>query len=345
MCVIVIVTDNNVRPDDDMIDAMWTKNPDGAGIAWREMKDGEVVVGFEKGLMGVPGRERMRHLMQTVPTPYIGHFRIASRGGVRDTLTHPFPIAKDAPLVLNGYTTGEVLFHNGDWKEWDDNVRIAAMYSNTPLPSGKWSDTRGMAYLSAIYGTGYVELLGSQKGVAFGPKTMEIFSGYGWSKVGEFFCSNNYFVPTVTTHYTGNAGYVPSGPMCEMVHCVRKDNLDSDKRCPAHPKASFPSSASNGNGTVGSGTTDAAKAPVALTGGSADTLPFLGRPQKPIYGVEIATEMFKRNQISRRKLNKLKDATAKYKRAKTPNELKRTVIALETISEKIHSQVFGTEST
>lgn len=202
MCVIFWV--NKDRPSQYMVEKAFDHNDDGGGGAWRTTNEqGEPVVEWKKGL----GVKEMVRLAAELPIPYILHFRIASIGGVRDSLTHPFPINKNGSLALEGKTKGYVLFHNGHWKEWNDECRKAAVLSNTPIPMGRWSDTRAMAWLCSIYGPGYMEFMPEQKGIVFGPQDMQIFDGNGWERVktngrdkakdndeGDFvWCSNDFF--------------------------------------------------------------------------------------------------------------------------------------------------------
>src|SRR5689334_9178261 len=131
MCVIMIVDRNDHRPTKQMIDKAWNWNDDGAGIAWREpSKDGkgnEVV--YQKGFMSETDKKIVEQMAAELPVPYILHFRIASidGGGVRQSLTHPFPIDNNTSNDLQGRTKGYVLFHNGNWKGWDETARIAAL--------------------------------------------------------------------------------------------------------------------------------------------------------------------------------------------------------------------------
>ena len=243
MCVILLIdNDGNIRPSDEMIENAWERNPEGGGIAWREnSQDGkgkEVV--FHKDL----SLDEMKELNTKLPLPYIMHFRIASSGGVKAELTHPFPIHKNVPLMLKGRTKGYVLFHNGDWKGYETECREAARGSNTKIPGGFWSDTRAMAWLMSIYGFGYMEMMSGQKGVAFGPTHYEVFNGPGWRKVkdgeNEFWCSNDFFsFGNNHKHKNNNQGNVNHSsstvePYCKSQYCHRKDTLDHEGYCPTH---------------------------------------------------------------------------------------------------------------
>jgi hypothetical protein len=233
-----------------MIERAWDYNDDGGGLAWREKnKAGENVVIWRKGIEDV---KEMKELMKKLPLPYVAHFRVASSGGVTRQLTHPFPITKLAQLHTGGTTKGWVLFHNGDWKEWSDAARLAAIHSNTPIPPGKFSDTRAIAWLCSIYGLGFMEFLPGQRGIAFGPndEDLEVFTGPGWIKINqEVWCSNDHFwlktrLRNGGTFPSGNTqgNYTPIGVLdveyCTYRTCVETEKLDKNGYCPLHLKES-----------------------------------------------------------------------------------------------------------
>jgi hypothetical protein len=126
--------------------------------------------------------------------PFVAHFRIASIGGVKPELTHPFIVDSEVPLPLEGRTQGQVLFHNGHWSNWNEKCLEAAIRANVRLPEeGPWSDTRGMAFLVSLYGKGVMDMLTSQKGVVFAPDKTNIYTGNGWEDINGVWCSNDYF--------------------------------------------------------------------------------------------------------------------------------------------------------
>lgn len=198
MCVIAVCESARITPEE--VTAMWNKNDQGGGIAWREeiLVKGKAttVVKFQKGLMKL---EEMQEAVAKAPLPFVAHFRIASIGGVTRYLTHPFMIDQRVPYVTKGQTEGEVLFHNGHWNEWLQWVKDALRYGagSLRIPTGKWSDTRGMAWLAAVYGPGVLEFI-SEKVITMSPEKIEIF-GSGWSWHGEtgrmFMASNAFWKP------------------------------------------------------------------------------------------------------------------------------------------------------
>lgn len=135
MCVILIA--QTKRLTDAMIDDAVEANPHGNGFAWIE----NGAVRFEKGL----SVEEAQDLAATVPLPYVFHARIATIGGVRKSLCHPFPLDRRLnPNQLSGRSTKGVLFHNGHWSDWDAFVK--------PTGEGHWSDSRAMAQVAAEFG-------------------------------------------------------------------------------------------------------------------------------------------------------------------------------------------------
>src|SRR3990167_4889598 len=208
MCVVMVA--HKTRPTEDMLEKGWNANPAGAGIAWRETKEGKgkkdspiVTVEWRKGLE----LKDVIDLAATVPLPNIVHFRIPSVGGKSAQLCHPFPIEDSVSLALKGSTTGHVLFHNGHWGTWKDKTYDALVRKGMKMPSGKWSDTRAMALIASIYGIGVLDLI-DEKAIAFGPSDIEI-SGSGWSWENEVLCSNTSWK---YGHTTRHCGYFNTAP-------------------------------------------------------------------------------------------------------------------------------------
>ena len=71
MCVIFLA--QSTRPTAEMITAGFTANRDGGGMAWRD-PDSEGQVQWHKGLT----LEEMLQYADTLPLPYVMHFRVAS---------------------------------------------------------------------------------------------------------------------------------------------------------------------------------------------------------------------------------------------------------------------------
>lgn len=227
MCVIFIA--DKVRPTPSMVERAFNANPDGGGAAWRE--DGEVK--WKKDL----SVEEMVEMSASLPSPYVLHFRIASVGGKRAVLTHPFPVSEEVSLALEGSTKGYVLFHNGHWSDWKKELKDAALKTGVKINVGKWSDSRAMAYLAHVYGIGIIELLENEKAVAFSPEDCEIFQGPGWKIVNDVWCSNDFWINRGTSSRFDQGSFhaTDTRPMCKYGNCTRRD-IDADKLCDLHRK-------------------------------------------------------------------------------------------------------------
>ena len=202
MCVICI--SDTKRPTPVAIEKMYDANPAGAGIAWRE--DG--FVRWEKGLE----LKQIQELVLKVPMPFIAHFRIPSCGGKSPDLCHPFPIHKEVSLALSGKTKDWVLFHNGHWGAWKTTALEAAIKKGQfKLPTGKWTDSRAMAWLANVYGQGILDLI-DEKVAVLGPAEgqMEVWQGTGgWHKIDDVYVSNRgwEYRSVSTTSYNPNGHF------------------------------------------------------------------------------------------------------------------------------------------
>lgn len=167
MCV--ILSAEEARLTEEQVIRAIASNRDGNGFAWID----EGVVHFAKGV----SPRTARRLAVTLPLPYVFHARIATVGGVRPELCHPFPLDRRLrPATLRGTSTKGVLFHNGHWSEWRDYVR--------PAGRGPWSDSRGMAQLVSEFGPDAIDLVvpDHQKVVLLTRQGVTRY-GVGWSEV------------------------------------------------------------------------------------------------------------------------------------------------------------------
>jgi hypothetical protein len=151
--------------------------------------------------------------------------------------THPFPVEPKVSHALSGSTNGYVLFHNGDWKNWDEMMLKTAAGFGVRIPRGRFNDTRALAWLTYTIGEGFMEALPSQKGVLFGPHDYEIYVGHGWTKINDVWCSNDFFwdAPKKQPHQSASmGGGTQLGPWCAYSSCNRQDLVKDSKFCPAH---------------------------------------------------------------------------------------------------------------
>lgn len=272
MCVICIA--DKVKPTDDMLRQMYEHNAAGAGIAWRE--DG--LVRWEKGLT----LEEVVKYCHDAPLPYVVHFRIPTTGGVRNELCHPFPVEKSVRLDLSGKTKGYVMFHNGHWSDWRKTMMDTVIKCNIKLPTGRWSDSRGMAWTAAHYGISVLDLI-DEKAVLFGPADIEIYNPSGWSRSSDVIVSNTLWTTKAwqdtSSGYAGNNGW--QGKMCKNNRCT-KDKLKGSDYCYEHQPI------------------DAVI--VEKSGGASTESPFVGL--SPAAAYILACKMHKAGNLSKNKLKK-----------------------------------------
>lgn len=139
MCVAVIIPAGAALPTLEQHEQMAEANPDGAGYAWVDTDAGLVM--WRKGFDSASFAQIHAELA-ALPSdvPILLHYRIATVGGVRPELTHPFPITAKAGVKLTGGAKS-VLVHNGTWcgfvsTRFDDLI-------------GPVSDTRALAILTS----------------------------------------------------------------------------------------------------------------------------------------------------------------------------------------------------
>lgn len=333
MCVICFAKD--VRPTDDQIARMFDHNKDGAGIAWFE----DDTLCWKKGIFEVTEIQR---LCREVPLPYVSHFRIATVGGVKDTLTHPFVIDKRASTSVEGRTkTAKLLFHNGHWTPWNDKVLDAAIHSNQEIPSGDWSDTRAMAWMCQIYSTKVLDMLTSQRAVVMNPKggdkKIEIYTGDGWKKVnadgGVIWCSNDSwnFVTYDSRRNNNNqynshaSSYYCAKGMCKNRRPIGKDICEECEKKAANDSEDHSRTSHTGGQLVK--TTTALE---IVTGGSP-------RPLAGSFTLREVEEFYIRDECSKNKYKNFKKA---FKRIGSGGRKEiRALVELQRLSKDLASTI------
>lgn len=106
MCIIGVYKKGSFMPEEE-IEAMWQNNDDGAGFAYYDENTQKWIVkkGFMKLSKLLKELESLGFLNSEIKMPFVIHFRAATHGGIRASLTHPFKIkAFDGELYI---------FHNG----------------------------------------------------------------------------------------------------------------------------------------------------------------------------------------------------------------------------------------
>lgn len=187
MCVITLV--ETVRPSDEQIEQMWDQNPKGGGgAAWQDVirpeeaakvriAAGTHVVRWRKGL----DKKGMVAINKELPFPYVLHFRQPSHDTSESLLAcHPFQVDAYATTGFDGVIEGNVLFHNGFWTDWRRKLEALALSSGRKLPTGAWSDSRGLAWAAHHLGLGILEMI-NEKVLCLGPGPgnydIEMFGG------------------------------------------------------------------------------------------------------------------------------------------------------------------------
>ena len=204
MCVIMAFEDK--YPTKEILESAETTNKDGGGIAW--IADGKVK--WEKGLH--VKSQYIQDLIdkEKIQLPIIIHFRIATHGGVNDSLCHPFAISAQntEDLELTGDDKEGVMFHNGIWSKWDDvAMQVLIKHNDIKMPDGGLSDSRVMAWCIRFFGINYLSLI-DEKVLVLTPKGVQRF-GKGWGTVDSVTCSNTHFEKPKSNGYTymNGSGY------------------------------------------------------------------------------------------------------------------------------------------
>lgn len=180
MCVIAIC--KYTRLTDEQVEQMWDANNFGGGAAWREPKvdaNGLVLDEFGRERLTVKwhkalDKDEMLEKNKTLPFPYVLHFRVPSQDTSKNPLAcHPFAVNNEASFDYEGETDDYVLFHNGYWTGWREQCKTIAMQGFVRIPSGPWSDSRGLAWAASHLGKGFLEMV-NEKTVVFAPYDIDI---------------------------------------------------------------------------------------------------------------------------------------------------------------------------
>jgi predicted glutamine amidotransferase len=159
MCVIFVCQTR--LPTEEEIRTAWTRNSDGAGVAWWDKRKAKVR--WRKGLM------RLSDILELLPQlqlPCVIHCRAATHGGVTPELTHPFIVSTQRPysLKLSGtLRKGELLlFHNGvENSALSQLIQLLALKGKR-LNTVHMSDSRAIAILTSMVGTVALSIFNSK---------------------------------------------------------------------------------------------------------------------------------------------------------------------------------------
>lgn len=114
MCIIAAKPKNTEMPSRELIENMWYRNSNGAGLMY--VKNGSVVI--EKGYMKLNELERRLDALEmeidTKATPVVLHFRITTHGGTKPENCHPFPVSDSVGMLSKLKVTTKLgIAHNG----------------------------------------------------------------------------------------------------------------------------------------------------------------------------------------------------------------------------------------
>jgi hypothetical protein len=189
MCVIAISLGEKVSRE--VFERMWRSNDDGFGLVYRARGG----VGIVKGIMD---EEEAWEAYAQLPegVPHVLHFRLATHGGVRPELTHPFVVSEESSIVEAGVVTEPVLAHNGVWGLYAAKQRELKL-------GGPVSDSRVLAAwlgrlakerpLREVLEENYYEIVSAGRVVVVDPATWKIYVVGDWIREGPFLFSNGSY--------------------------------------------------------------------------------------------------------------------------------------------------------
>ena len=183
MCVILVCPEG-VRPSIETLMRCEEANPHGSGVAFR--RNGAVEWVKTNDLDEIHG------LCHKLKGEIVIHFRVASVGAVCDELRHPFPITPRAQVDARGRCNA-VLFQNGTWHGWREELASAKVMDGKTAPEGPMSDARAAAFLTALRGPAFLSKLSPSRWVYFSARETARFGQ--WFKRGGILFSNLHWQP------------------------------------------------------------------------------------------------------------------------------------------------------
>jgi len=197
MCVIAI-SPVGEKVSREVFGRMWRSNSDGFGLMYRA-HDG---AGIVKGLMD---EQEAWEVYSRLPegVPYILHFRLATHGGVRPELTHPFVVSEESPLIQAGVVCEPVLAHNGVWSlhaSKEHEVQLKGPVSDTRVLAawlGKLAEKRP---IKEVLEKHLYEVASAGRVVVVEPSTWRFYLVGSWIREGSFLFSNHSFRESLYTY-------------------------------------------------------------------------------------------------------------------------------------------------
>jgi hypothetical protein len=190
MCVIA-VSPVGEKVAKEVFERMWRTNDDGFGMMYRS-REGVAIV---KGLLDMEEAWEQYALLPE-GVPHVLHFRLATHGGVKPELTHPFVVHEESPLMQTGVSEKPVLAHNGVWSLHalkQKEVRLEGPVSDTRVLAawlGRLAKDRPIREALAKH---YYEVLSAGRVVVVDPATWKLHLVGGWIREGSLLFSNHSF--------------------------------------------------------------------------------------------------------------------------------------------------------
>jgi hypothetical protein len=196
MCIIAICKNNAL--DKETFKRCFQSNSHGVGFAWSNGHE----VCYRKGFMDV---EPAWTAYEGTPLPHVVHFRLASVGGVKKELTHPFTCSAASPLAMDYEGTEPVLFHNGSISDWK-TILTSCVINTKVIPAGDMSDSRAMAVAVGIAGVDFLLLYNGKYAVVTPTEILTVGDFETDEDTGNLFSNNGYkasrFTPVVYNNDT-----------------------------------------------------------------------------------------------------------------------------------------------
>jgi len=192
VCVIA-VSPTGEKVAREVFERMYRSNDDGFGMMYRARGG----VGIVKG---VHDEEEAWGVYSQLPegVPHVLHFRLATHGGVRPELTHPFVVSEESPIVEAGLVTEPVLAHNGVWSPHALRARELSL-------TGPVSDSRVLAAwlgklargrpVGEVMGERYYDVFMAGRVAVMDPATWKLHLVGDWIEEGPTLFSNESFRP------------------------------------------------------------------------------------------------------------------------------------------------------
>jgi len=190
MCVIA-VSPLGEKVSREVFERMWRSNDDGFGLVYRARGG----VGIVKGIMD---EEEAWEVYSQLPegVPHVLHFRLATHGGVRPELTHPFVVSEESPLIDRGVVSEPVLAHNGIWGLYaakQRELRLAGPVSDSRVLAAWLGRLAKERPLREVLEEKYHEVASAGRVVVVDPATWRIHVVGDWIREGPLLFSNGSY--------------------------------------------------------------------------------------------------------------------------------------------------------